>query len=99
MPIFAIAVHGGAGTIYRAALSPEREQAYRSALEKAVRAGHGILANQGSSLDAVTAAVITLEDDPLFNAGHGAVFVQRARTNSMRQSWMARPSRRALSRP
>ena len=74
MPIFAIAIHGGAGTISRGALSSEREQAYRSALEKAVRSGHSILANHGSSLDAVTAAVTTLEDDPLFNAGHGAVF-------------------------
>jgi L-asparaginase / beta-aspartyl-peptidase len=74
MPIFAIAIHGGAGTISRVALSSDREQAYRSGLEKAVRSGHSILANHGSSLDAVIAAVMALEDNPLFNAGHGAVF-------------------------
>jgi L-asparaginase / beta-aspartyl-peptidase len=74
MPIFAIAIHGGAGTISRVALSSEREQAYRTALESAARSGHRILANHGSSLDAVTTAVMALEDDPLFNAGHGAVF-------------------------
>jgi L-asparaginase / beta-aspartyl-peptidase len=74
MPIFAIAIHGGAGTISRVALSSDREQAYRSGLEKAVRSGHSILASHGSSLDAVIAAVMALEDNPLFNAGHGAVF-------------------------
>jgi beta-aspartyl-peptidase (threonine type) len=74
MPIFAIAIHGGAGTISRAALTSEREAEYHASLEKAVRAGHLILASEGSSLDAVTAAVMVLEDDPLFNAGLGAVF-------------------------
>ncbi len=69
----AIAVHGGAGTIERGLLSEERELAIREALEKAVRAGHEILANGGSSLDAVTAAVEILEDAPEFNAGRGAV--------------------------
>lgn len=69
----AIAVHGGAGTIERGALSSEREQAIRDALEKAVRAGHAILVAGGSSLDAVSAAVEILEDAPEFNAGRGAV--------------------------
>jgi L-asparaginase / beta-aspartyl-peptidase len=74
MPIFAIAIHGGAGTISRAALTSKREAEYRASLEKAVHAGHLILVDGGSSLDAVTAAIMVLEDDPLFNAGHGAVF-------------------------
>jgi len=55
-------------------LTSELEAEYHLALERAVRAGHDLLARGGSSLDAVTAAVIVLEDDPLFNAGHGAVF-------------------------
>ena len=70
----AIAIHAGAGTIQRADLSAEREQAIRAALESAVRAGHDILSAGGSSLDAVTGAVQFLEDTPFFNAGRGAVF-------------------------
>lgn len=69
----AIAIHGGAGTISRANLSPEREQAIRGALESAVRAGHRILLDGGNSLDAVTAAITQLEDAPEFNAGRGSV--------------------------
>jgi beta-aspartyl-peptidase (threonine type) len=70
----AIAVHGGAGVIDRATMTPEKEAAYRAALETALRSGHAVLAAGGSSLDAVTAAVKVLEDSPLFNAGKGAVF-------------------------
>lgn len=70
----AIAIHGGAGVIDRATMTPEREAAYREALERSLRAGHSILAGGGSSLDAVTAAVKVLEDSPLFNAGKGSVF-------------------------
>lgn len=69
----AIAIHGGAGTIERGNLSDEREQVIRSALESAVRAGHQILLDGGSSLDAVTAAITQLEDEPEFNAGRGSV--------------------------
>jgi len=69
----AIAVHGGAGDIPPAELTPEREAAYRAGLERALRAGQAILAAGGSSLDAVVASVQVLEDDPLFNAGRGAV--------------------------
>ncbi|MDH4105407.1 MAG: isoaspartyl peptidase/L-asparaginase [Gammaproteobacteria bacterium] len=68
-----IAVHGGAGDIPPAELTPEREAAYHAGLERALRAGESILAAGGASLDAVVAAVRVLEDDPLFNAGHGAV--------------------------
>jgi beta-aspartyl-peptidase (threonine type) len=69
----AIVVHGGAGVINRADMTPEREALYRSGLEAARDAGYSVLERGGSSLDAVTAAVRTLEDDPLFNAGKGAV--------------------------
>lgn len=69
----AIAVHGGAGDIPPAELTPEREAAYHAGLERALRAGQAILDAGGASLDAVVAAVQVLEDDPLFNAGHGAV--------------------------
>lgn len=69
----AIAIHGGAGTIDRANLSPEREQTIRSALKSAVRTGHRILLDGDSSLDAVTAAITQLEDAPEFNAGRGSV--------------------------
>jgi L-asparaginase / beta-aspartyl-peptidase len=69
----AIAVHGGAGDIPAADLTPQREAEYRRALEQALRAGEAMLAAGGTSLDAVVAAVCSLEDDPLFNAGHGAV--------------------------
>jgi beta-aspartyl-peptidase (threonine type) len=75
----AIAVHGGAGVIDRATMTPERETAYRAALEEALRAGHAILVAGGSSLDAVEAAVRVLEDAPLFNAGKGAVFTAEGR--------------------
>jgi beta-aspartyl-peptidase (threonine type) len=70
----AIAIHGGSGTINKDEFTPERESEIRAALEQAVRAGHGILAAGGSSLDAVTRAVTLLEDSPHFNAGRGAVF-------------------------
>jgi len=69
----AIAVHGGAGTPAPAELTPENARAYRAGLECALRTGFEILSHGGSSLDAVVAAVRVLEDDPLFNAGRGAV--------------------------
>ena len=71
---FALAIHGGAGTITRAALSPQLEQEYRAALAAALIAGQRILAAGGTSLDAVVAAVVVLEDSPLFNAGRGSVY-------------------------
>jgi beta-aspartyl-peptidase (threonine type) len=69
----AIAVHGGAGDIPPAELTPARDREYRAGLERALRAGDEVLAAGGTALDAVVAAVQTLEDDPLFNAGRGAV--------------------------
>jgi beta-aspartyl-peptidase (threonine type) len=69
----AIVIHGGAGVINRSDITPERETQYRAGLEAARDAGYAVLEKGGSSLDAVTAAVRTLEDNPLFNAGIGAV--------------------------
>ncbi len=70
----ALAIHGGAGTIRRAELTPEKDAALREGLKAALEAGHATLRSGGSALDAVEAAVVALEDDPLFNAGRGAVF-------------------------
>ena len=70
----AIAIHGGAGTITRASMTPEKEAAYRAGLEQALRAGHAILEEGGTSMDACVAAVRVMEDSPLFNAGKGAVY-------------------------
>jgi len=72
--MFGIAIHGGAGTLPRAEMTAEREQQYRDGLAVALRIGASILERGGSSLDAVTGSVANLEDNPLFNAGRGAVF-------------------------
>jgi beta-aspartyl-peptidase (threonine type) len=71
---FTLAVHGGAGTILRATMTPEREAAYHAGLRRALAAGRDVLAAGGTAMDAVTAAVMCLEDEPLFNAGRGAVY-------------------------
>ena len=71
---FVLAVHGGAGTLAPETMTVGIEQSIHSALRKALRAGNTILAAGGSAIDAVTAAVVVLENDPQFNAGYGAVF-------------------------
>jgi len=71
---FRILVHGGAGTILPSAMTPGLEKDYKEGLKKALEAGYSILATGGSSLLAVEAAVKTMEDNPLFNAGKGSVF-------------------------
>jgi beta-aspartyl-peptidase (threonine type) len=76
---WALAVHGGAGVVERQDLTPEQEAAYRTGLDAALAAGARVLEAGGSSLDAVEAAVRTLEDDPLFNAGKGAVYSAEGR--------------------
>lgn len=73
-PMISIAIHGGAGVISRASMTPDAERAYRADLERALDAGYAVLEKGGASLDAVVAAVKVLEDSPLFNAGKGAVF-------------------------
>lgn len=71
---YTIVVHGGSGNILRENISPEREAEFVGKLNEALYAGHAILRAGGSALDAVVAAVMILEDSPLFNAGKGAVF-------------------------
>ncbi|MBI1776097.1 MAG: isoaspartyl peptidase/L-asparaginase [Proteobacteria bacterium] len=73
-PRYALAIHGGCGTLTRALMSSQREAAYLQALTQSLDAGRVILERGGSSLDAVEAAVASMEDSPLFNAGHGSVF-------------------------
>ena len=68
-----LVVHGGAGMIARDRLTAAQDRDIRTALDRALQAGAGILAAGGASIEAVTAAVMALEDDPHFNAGHGAV--------------------------
>jgi L-asparaginase / beta-aspartyl-peptidase len=72
--MFGIAIHGGAGTLPRADMSAEAERRYRAGLKEAIDAGFAGLVAGGTSMDAVTRAVVLLEDNPLFNAGKGAVF-------------------------
>jgi beta-aspartyl-peptidase (threonine type) len=78
-PRWSFAIHGGAGVIERASLTPEQDAAYRAALHRALEAGSAVLADGGSALDAVQAAIELMEDDPLFNAGRGAVFTAAGR--------------------
>ena len=68
-----LVIHGGAGTIPRETMTPEAYAAARTGLQNALSAGWAVLSRRGSALDAVTAAVVVLEDEPCFNAGHGAV--------------------------
>ncbi|MEL7109884.1 MAG: isoaspartyl peptidase/L-asparaginase [Pseudomonadota bacterium] len=77
-PEWRLVIHGGAGVILRENMTAEREAAYTAALETALEAGAEVLRNGGSAVDAVQAAVIPMEDDPLFNAGQGAVFTAAA---------------------
>ena len=76
MPTYAIVIHGGAGTILPAAMTTELEQSYKTALQEAMDAGFSCLSAGGTSIEAVKAAVISLEDCILFNAGRGAVFAK-----------------------
>ncbi|RJF73048.1 isoaspartyl peptidase/L-asparaginase [Deinococcus cavernae] len=71
-----IAIHGGAGTISKASLTPEADAAARAGLRNALEAGYAVLAGGGTALDAVTAAVVELESHPSFNSGYGAAFNQ-----------------------
>jgi beta-aspartyl-peptidase (threonine type) len=73
---YSIAIHGGAGAMPRGLLTSENERAYRAGLESALDSGYAVLERGGSSLDALSTAVRSLEDDPLFNAGHGAALTR-----------------------
>ncbi len=86
-PTFGIVIHGGAGTILKKNMTPEKEAAYKAKLEEAIKIGHTILKNGGTSLDAVQKTINVLEDSPLFNAGKGAVFTSEE-TNELDASIM-----------
>ena len=74
-----LVIHGGAGNITRSKLTKELEQAYTQVLAQSLTAGHAVLEAGGSSIDAVIAAIVVMEDSPLFNAGRGAVFSNAGR--------------------
>jgi len=78
-PKWAIVIHGGAGVIERTELTSEQEAAYREALARAIGPGIDVLKSGGPALDAVEAAMVLMEDDPMFNAGRGAVFTAEGR--------------------
>lgn len=88
MTKYGIAIHGGAGTILRTSMTPEKELNYKAALLDAITAGEAILKKNGSSLDAVEAAICSLEDNELFNAGKGSVFTHNE-THEMDASLMS----------
>lgn len=71
---WSIAIHGGAGTLVRAKMTPELEAEYEAALQAALDAGADVLKHGGSAMEAIQAAIVILEDNPRFNAGRGAVF-------------------------
>jgi L-asparaginase / beta-aspartyl-peptidase len=73
-PKWSLAIHGGAGTLDPTAMTPEKRAAYEADLQRALDAGSKILAEGGAAMDAVMAAIVIMEDSPLFNAGKGAVF-------------------------
>jgi beta-aspartyl-peptidase (threonine type) len=93
-PQFFLVVHGGAGTIRRAEMTPAQDSAYRAKLTEAIRAGYDVLRGGGASLDAVMATITVLEESPLFNAGRGAVFTN-AGTNELDAAIMDGASLRA----
>jgi len=84
---FAIIIHGGAGTILKKNMTKEREAAYKEKLAAAIKVGHTILKNGGTSQEAVLKTIQVMEASPLFNAGKGAVFTN-AGTNELDASFM-----------
>jgi Asparaginase len=84
---FAIIIHGGAGTILKKNMSAEKELAYKSKLTEAIKTGHAILKNGGTSTEAVIETIQVMEESPLFNAGKGAVFTHEE-TNELDASFM-----------
>lgn len=87
MQTVSIAIHGGAGTLVKGMMTPEKETAYRVALKLALDGGYSVLENGGTAIDAVETAVKLLENSHLFNAGKGSVFTS-AETHEMDASIM-----------
>jgi L-asparaginase / beta-aspartyl-peptidase len=94
MTKYALVIHGGAGVLSRDRMTAQRETECHAALARVLAAGTSVLATGGAALDAVTAAVCALEDEPLFNAGRGAVFT-RDGTHEMDAAIMSGRDRRA----
>lgn len=76
---YVLVIHGGAGTILKSQMTPEKEKAYTESLNAALEKGQAVLEKGGTALDAVEAVVRSLEDNPLFNAGKGAVFTNEGK--------------------
>lgn len=86
-PAYVLVIHGGAGVITKKNMTPEKEKQYTVRLNEALKAGEKVLKKGGSGIDAVTAAIMVMENSPLFNAGKGAVFTAEG-TNEMDASIM-----------
>jgi beta-aspartyl-peptidase (threonine type) len=84
---FAIIIHGGAGTILKKNMTPEKEASYEAKLSEAIKVGYTILKNGGTSQEAVLKTIQIMEESPLFNAGKGAVFTNEE-TNELDASFM-----------
>ena len=84
---FAIIIHGGAGTILKKNMTPEKELAYQEKLSEAIKVGYTILKSGGTSQQAVMKTIQVMEESPLFNAGKGAVFTHEE-TNELDASFM-----------
>lgn len=93
-PSIRLVIHGGAGAIERNKLTAEREQAYTQALAQSLMAGYAVLESGGSSVAAVIAAIVVMEDSPWFNAGKGSVFSHAGR-NELEASIMEGSTRKA----
>ncbi len=91
-----LVIHGGAGTILKKNMTPEKERAYREALTEALQAGYAVLKSGGKAIDAVETSVRIMEDCPLFNAGKGAVFTHEG-VNEMDAAIMDGSTRQAGS--
>jgi beta-aspartyl-peptidase (threonine type) len=76
---FVLVIHGGAGTILKSEMTSEKEKAYTQGLNDALQTGYNVLSKGGTALDAVEATIKVLEDNPLFNAGKGAVFTNEGK--------------------
>jgi beta-aspartyl-peptidase (threonine type) len=79
MSTYTLVIHGGAGTILKEDMTPELEDSYKKGLDEALHAGYALLEKGQSALDAIKAAVVSLEDNILFNAGKGSVFAKDGR--------------------
>ena len=76
---YVLVIHGGAGTITKENMTPEKEKAYKDKLTEALKAGYAEIQKGKTSVDAVQSAIVVMENSPLFNAGKGAVFTHEGR--------------------